>query len=81
MADVNQLELAVLNLVTNARDAMPDGGEIVISARKAEPGDQTALSLKAGAYVCLSVTDTGEGMDEETLGVGDGPVFHHQRGG
>lgn len=75
MADVNQLELAVLNLVTNARDAMPDGGEIVITAKKAEPGDQTALSLKEGAYVCLSVTDTGEGMNEETLASAMDPFF------
>jgi PAS domain S-box-containing protein len=75
MADVNQLELAVLNLVTNARDAMPDGGEIVITARKAEPGDQKALSLKEGSYVCLSVTDTGEGMNEETLGSAMDPFF------
>jgi CheY-like chemotaxis protein len=75
MADVNQLELAILNLVTNARDAMPDGGEIVISARKAEPRDQTRLSLKEGAYVCLSVTDTGEGMNEETLSSAMDPFF------
>ncbi|MGW8466630.1 PAS domain S-box protein [Pseudomonas sp. CLCA07] len=75
MADVNQLELAVLNLVTNARDAMPDGGEIVITAKKAEPGDQTALSLKEGSYVCLSVTDTGEGMNEETLASAMDPFF------
>ncbi|MDR6928211.1 PAS domain S-box protein [Pseudomonas sp. BE134] len=75
IADVNQLELAILNLVTNARDAMPDGGEIVISARKAEPRDQTRLSLKEGAYVCLSVTDTGEGMNEETLSSAMDPFF------
>jgi len=75
MADINQLELAVLNLVTNARDAMPDGGEIAIAARKAKRGDQTALSLKEGAYVCLSVTDTGEGMNEETLASAMDPFF------
>ncbi|PNB76523.1 hybrid sensor histidine kinase/response regulator, partial [Pseudomonas sp. FW305-BF6] len=56
MADVNQLELAVLNLATNARDAMPDGGKLLISARMEEVYDQTKLSLAAGRYVCLSVT-------------------------
>ena len=75
MADINQLELAVLNLVTNARDAMPDGGEIAIAAKTAKPGDQAALSLKEGAYVCLTVTDTGEGMNEETLASAMDPFF------
>ncbi|CAI8763622.1 two-component system, cell cycle sensor histidine kinase and response regulator CckA [Pseudomonas sp. IT-P253] len=75
MADVNQLELAVLNLVTNARDAMPDGGKIVISARVEDVRDQTTLSVVAGRYVCLSVTDTGDGMDADTLGCAMDPFF------
>jgi PAS domain S-box-containing protein len=75
MADVNQLELAVLNLATNARDAMPDGGKLLISARMEEVSDQTKLSLAAGRYVCLSVTDTGEGMDDATLSLAMDPFF------
>ncbi|MBK5396026.1 PAS domain S-box protein [Pseudomonas sp. TH39(2020)] len=75
MADVNQLELAVLNLVTNARDAMPHGGKIVISAKTEETWDQPQLSLLSGRYVCLSVSDTGEGMDETTLGSAMDPFF------
>jgi signal transduction histidine kinase len=65
MADSNQLELALLNLAMNARDAMPAGGAIVIAAHERrvtkEPG------IKPGRYACVSVTDTGAGMDEETL--------------
>ena len=75
MADVNQLELAVLNLATNARDAMPDGGKLVISAQTEEIHDQPQLSLAPGRYVCLSATDTGEGMDDATLGSAMDPFF------
>ena len=67
MADVNQLELAVLNLATNARDAMPDGGKLIIRAQTEEVCDQSRLALAPGRYVCLSVTDIGEGMDDATL--------------
>jgi PAS domain S-box-containing protein len=74
MADVNQLELAVLNLATNARDAMPDGGKLIISAQTHEVHDQK-LSLTAGRYVCMSVTDTGEGMDDATLASAMDPFF------
>ncbi|WP_315765221.1 ATP-binding protein [Sphingomonas sp. Y38-1Y] len=64
-ADPNQLEMALLNLAVNARDAMPDGGELTISAaresvREPQPG------LPRGHYVRLGVTDTGSGMDEAT---------------
>ncbi|WP_448118898.1 PAS domain S-box protein [Pseudomonas serbica] len=75
MADVNQLELAVLNLATNARDAMPNGGRIVISARVETIPVQNRSFPKAGRYVCLSVTDTGEGMDEATLASAMDPFF------
>ncbi|URM26285.1 PAS domain S-box protein [Pseudomonas frederiksbergensis] len=75
MADVNQLELAVLNLATNARDAMPNGGKLVISAQTEEIHDQSKLSLSLGRYVCLSVTDTGEGMDDATLASAMDPFF------
>ncbi|WP_454876350.1 PAS domain S-box protein [Pseudomonas farris] len=75
MADVNQLELAVLNLATNARDAMPEGGKLVISAQIEEIHDQSQLSLAPGRYVCLSITDTGEGMDDATLASAMDPFF------
>jgi PAS domain S-box-containing protein len=75
MADLNQLELAVLNLATNARDAMPDGGTITFGARNHEVTDSTSLSLAPGHYVCLSIADTGEGMDETTLGSAMDPFF------
>ncbi|WP_375791397.1 PAS domain S-box protein (plasmid) [Bradyrhizobium sp. vgs-9] len=64
-ADANQLELAILNLTMNARDAMPKGGTIVISARERTVHDEPGL--KPGGYVCLAVKDTGTGMDEETV--------------
>ncbi len=66
-ADPNQLEMAVLNLVVNARDAMPNGGTIVISARPVWVTHGDNSDLAPGQYVCLSVEDTGEGMDEATL--------------
>ena len=75
MADVNQLELAVLNLATNARDAMPNGGKIVISTRTEQVRDEFRPHMVAGRYVCLSVTDTGEGMDEATLASAMDPFF------
>lgn len=75
LADVNQLELAVLNLATNARDAMPHGGNIVISARTEEVGNELRFARMKGRYVCLSVSDTGEGMDETTLGSAMDPFF------
>ena len=75
MADVNQLELAVLNLATNARDAMPHGGKIVISTRTEEIQKGSRPALVAGRYVCLSITDTGEGMDEATLASAMDPFF------
>jgi PAS domain S-box-containing protein len=62
-ADVNQLELAIINLAVNARDAMPEGGTIKISAHA------------EGGSVCLSVSDNGEGMDEETLARATEPFF------
>ncbi len=65
--DANQLELALLNLAVNARDAMPEGGELTIAAREEEVKPGEAGGLAIGSYVVLSVTDTGEGMDEATL--------------
>ena len=64
-ADPNQLEMALLNLAVNARDAMPDGGELTIGAACENVRDQRP-GLPRGHYVHLSVSDTGSGMDEET---------------
>ncbi|PVZ52619.1 hybrid sensor histidine kinase/response regulator [Pseudomonas sp. B1(2018)] len=75
LADLNQLELAVLNLATNARDAMPNGGTISFSARNREVTDTATSSLAPGGYVCLSIADTGEGMDETTLVSAMDPFF------
>ena len=63
--DPNQLELALLNLAVNARDAMPNGGIISIAARRATVSDAPS-ELPPGDYVCLSLSDEGDGMDEET---------------
>jgi signal transduction histidine kinase/CheY-like chemotaxis protein len=71
--DPNQLELALLNLVVNARDAMPAGGTITISGRVAEP--EPEAFLPPGAYAVLAVGDTGEGMDEATLARATEPFF------
>jgi signal transduction histidine kinase len=71
--DPNQLELAILNLALNARDAMPDGGRLRISAQRA--GGTSLPSLDHGDYVCLAVTDTGVGMDEATLKRCSEPFF------
>jgi PAS domain S-box-containing protein len=75
LADTNQLELAVLNLATNARDAMPEGGSVVIGAEPRVVLQQSQSTLAAGRYVCLSVTDTGEGMDDTTLASATDPFF------
>jgi PAS domain S-box-containing protein len=66
-ADVGALELALLNLTVNARDAMPDGGKVVLHARNRDFGEEEAagLGLKPGAYVELSVEDTGSGMSRK----------------
>ncbi|WP_312406545.1 PAS domain-containing sensor histidine kinase [Rhizobium sp.] len=74
-SDPNQLANALLNLVVNGRDAMPNGGMISISARKQTLGEAQVKDLKAGNYVCLAVKDEGEGMDAETLEKATTPFF------
>jgi signal transduction histidine kinase len=73
--DPNQLELALLNLAVNARDAMPSGGEIAIGAREEAVRWGEADAVPPGGYVVLSVTDTGHGMDEATLTRATEPFF------
>ena len=67
LADPNQLELAVLNLCVNARDAMPTGGVLTVAAEPAALGPGDVPQVKPGLYVRLSVIDSGIGMDEVTL--------------
>ncbi|WP_422016468.1 PAS domain S-box protein [Reyranella sp.] len=73
--DVNQLEMALLNLVVNARDAMPGGGTIAITARELAAGPASSFPLPAGRYVRLSVRDQGHGMDATTLVRATEPFF------
>ena len=73
LVDANQVELALLNLVVNARDAMPKGGVVTISADTVKVDDSPDLA--AGRYVRVSVIDTGIGMDEETLSRAIEPFF------
>lgn len=73
MVDTNQIELAVLNLVVNARDAMPNGGTLTISTAVVRVTADDDLA--PGTYIRLSVCDTGQGMDPETLSKATEPFF------
>jgi len=76
LADANQLELALLNVVLNARDAMPETGQVTIAAEAATQGaDRSDPSLRPGDYVLIIVADTGIGMDEMTLAKATEPFF------
>jgi len=70
VADPGQLEQVVLNLVVNARDAMPDGGRLTVAVREIdiEAGSELLADVEGqpGRYACLSVSDTGTGIDEKT---------------
>jgi PAS domain S-box-containing protein len=71
--DANQLELALINLAVNARDAMPQGGSLTIACHNEDNGKKVGLSRDA--YVCITITDTGEGMTEKTLARAQEPFF------
>jgi PAS domain S-box-containing protein len=75
--DANQLELALMNLAVNARDAMPKGGSLTITCRNETTDDVNELpkALPRGDYVRISVADTGEGMSEATLAKALEPFF------
>jgi CheY-like chemotaxis protein len=73
--DPNQLELAILNLALNARDAIAGGGELSIAGRRERLGAGAVGGLRAGDYIRLAVGDTGVGMDEATLKRATEPFF------
>jgi PAS domain S-box-containing protein len=75
LLDVARFEAAVLNLVVNARDAMPHGGKIVIGVQNIELGEGTVGALAAGPYVRVSVADTGTGMPPEVAARAFEPFF------
>jgi PAS domain S-box-containing protein len=68
MADPGQMNQVLLNLSVNARDAMPDGGRLILATANARlDGDNLPAGCQPGAYVKLTAADTGTGMDEETM--------------
>ena len=74
--DRNQLEMALLNLAVNARDAMTEGGTLIIRARAIEHGEEPPVNgLPDGRYVVIEVIDTGHGMDAATLAKAIEPFF------
>ena len=75
--DPTQAELAVINILLNARDAMPNGGNIIIEIknRSIEAGDKGFGELEAGNYVALSITDEGTGMSPDVLARVTEPFF------
>jgi signal transduction histidine kinase/ActR/RegA family two-component response regulator len=90
LADANQVELALLNVALNARDAMPGGGNIKIAAVAQSVGGRSGIkawlnaakgnatpgpNLPAGEYVLITIADNGEGMDEATLAKAAEPFF------
>jgi PAS domain S-box-containing protein len=74
LVDPTQIELVLLNLAINARDAMPEGGRLTIRTANVSRGDAPP-DLATGDYVLISVSDTGEGMSEEVLRRAMEPFF------
>ncbi|MFM0197540.1 PAS domain S-box protein [Paraburkholderia strydomiana] len=75
LLDVARFESALLNLVVNSRDAMPEGGKIVITVGNIELGEGAVGTLAAGPYVRVSVADTGSGMSPEVAARAFDPFF------
>lgn len=73
--DPNQLELALLNLAINARDAMPGGGRLTLTVSQSVVDDRNLIGLAAGSYIRLTAADTGTGMDRATLARATEPFF------
>ncbi len=77
--DVGEFEAAMLNLIVNARDAMPDGGRILVRTREQVVGSDAELDAETpstpGSYVCISVEDTGTGMSEDVRARSTEPFF------
>ena len=76
--DPNQLESAILNLAINARDAMPHGGRLTIRTANVRLGRSSSAQqrdMRPGQYVCITVADTGTGMDRETIARAFEPFF------
>jgi signal transduction histidine kinase/CheY-like chemotaxis protein len=73
LGDPTQIELAIMNLVLNARDAMPDGGEIAIRLKPLQISDD--VELQDGRYLCIEVIDTGLGMVSEIAARAFDPFF------
>lgn len=84
MADKSQFETSLINLATNARDAMPGGGTLILSAARemitSAPAPHRA-ALEPGGYVRFSVADTGSGMDAATLARATEPFFTTKKRG
>jgi len=79
--DPHQLELAVLNLAINARDAMPAGGSIDIRVDREDMAANNGVQLKPGSYLRLQIIDTGVGMDADTLRKAVEPFFSTKAAG
>lgn len=75
LADVNQMEMIILNLVVNARDAMSSGGTLTIATQNIHYGESPDGELKPGDYILFSVSDTGRGMSPEVLAQAFEPFF------
>lgn len=75
LSDPNQLEMGLLNLAINARDAMPAGGEILVEAQAVTVVAGEDIGLPAGPFVLLTITDNGAGMNSDTLARATEPFY------